>query len=324
MKPTLIKKSTRRWLMVGALLLVLSLLQGCLLLPEGVQNLFATKTPTPTQTPTATATSTSTPTATATPLPPVSLYPCSYNEDCPEAALIYDLIGDQRPDNFIVTLEFVYNQPLLFKVGWNATDKNILEENMNRMHWVFTIDGRDYFNPSFLTYREYTDTIGDPIDYSAYFLSVVISDWKIGEPHDVQIGYVIDEELNNGISDFTPDDSFIQKYSLIPQKEPTATPTATITNTPKPTIPPVTKVPTNTPLPACDASFVVYIENNTGGTVTLYMKGPASYTFNLAAGNSTVNVCYGQYSTTAYGCGGASVNDSFNTGEEDTITYSCY
>jgi uncharacterized protein YraI len=66
---------------------------------------------------------------------------------------------------------------------------------------------------------------------------------------------------------------------------------------------------------SCDASSSINISNDTGGSVTLYLSGPASYSFNLGTGESTVSVCPGSYSYTAYGCGGASETGNMSAGE---------
>jgi uncharacterized protein YraI len=66
---------------------------------------------------------------------------------------------------------------------------------------------------------------------------------------------------------------------------------------------------------SCDASSSIVITNDTGGSVTLYLNGPASFSFNLGTGESTVSVCPGSYSYTAYGCGGASETGNMSNGE---------
>jgi len=65
----------------------LIILVGCALIPQGIQNIFATKTPTATSTPT------STPTPTRTPMPPITILPCIFNEECPTAIYIEDFLG---------------------------------------------------------------------------------------------------------------------------------------------------------------------------------------------------------------------------------------
>ncbi len=71
-----------------------------------------------------------------------------------------------------------------------------------------------------------------------------------------------------------------------------------------------------TAAPACDRGGTISIKNDTGGQVTIYMSGTASFTFYVAAGNQTISVCPGSYSYTAYGCGGASRTGSVSDGDE--------
>ncbi len=70
-----------------------------------------------------------------------------------------------------------------------------------------------------------------------------------------------------------------------------------------------------TAAPACNVTTAIYINNTTGGTLTLYLTGPAKYTFYVGTGSQTINVCDGSYSYTAYGCGGASRTGSMSSGE---------
>jgi uncharacterized protein YraI len=73
--------------------------------------------------------------------------------------------------------------------------------------------------------------------------------------------------------------------------------------------------PPATPPSSCDPSGSIDISNTTGGSVTLYLSGPASYTYYLGTGDTTLYVCPGTYDYTAYGCGGASDTGSMSTGE---------
>jgi|GEM_PF-1861731 len=82
--------------------------------------------------------------------------------------------------------------------------------------------------------------------------------------------------------------------------------------------PPPTQVPA-TATPACSLNGVLSIQNDTGGTVTLYLTGPASFTFYLNTGPSSLYVCPGTYSYTAYGCGGATDRGTMSSGESHTF-----
>ena len=68
----------------------------------------------------------------------------------------------------------------------------------------------------------------------------------------------------------------------------------------------------------------VTINNQTGGSVTLYLTGPKSYTFYLAAGKSSIEVEKGKYNFTAYGCGGASHSGTRNIKSKFVWRWFCY
>jgi hypothetical protein len=70
------------------------------------------------------------------------------------------------------------------------------------------------------------------------------------------------------------------------------------------------------PTVSCDINGTISIINNTGGNVTLYLSGPAKFTFRVSTGNQSVSVCAGTYSYTAYGCGGASRTGTASPGDE--------
>lgn len=67
----------------------------------------------------------------------------------------------------------------------------------------------------------------------------------------------------------------------------------------------------------------INIQNNTGGTVTLILTGPASYRFSLKSGKSTIMVLKGTYQFTAYGCGGASISGTKKLGGKAVWKWWC-
>ena len=99
--------------------------------------------------------------------------------------------------------------------------------------------------------------------------------------------------------------------TIIPIFTPPAVPTVNY-----PTAPPAA------PTAACDLSGTISIINNTGGLVTLYLTGPAKFTFKISTGSQSISVCPGTYSYTGYGCGGASKNGTVSTDTEE-ITFFC-
>jgi hypothetical protein len=88
------------------------------------------------------------------------------------------------------------------------------------------------------------------------------------------------------------------------------------TPTLKPAIPP-------TATPCAGETVPIVIKNDTGGQVTLYLNGPCSYTFSISPGNTTINILPGNYSYTAYGCGGATLSGSKTLKAGDEWTWFC-
>ncbi|MDP3450464.1 MAG: hypothetical protein Q8R87_07765, partial [Anaerolineaceae bacterium] len=117
-----LKKSVFTGVLVSLLFFGLS----CSVVPQGIQNLFATKTPTPTNTATSTPTPTVTPTPTKTPLPPVTLFACTFIDTCPSAIPITELSEGVDESQNLKVVNFAYDQPILFKVGWIAIDQPTL------------------------------------------------------------------------------------------------------------------------------------------------------------------------------------------------------
>jgi hypothetical protein len=86
-----------------------------------------------------------------------------------------------------------------------------------------------------------------------------------------------------------------------------AIPAAPIPPTPIPAtpVPPPAATPT-TKAPPAGKTVSVKVINNTGGNITINLSGPATYSFNIAPGTSTIKVIAGTYTYTVWGCGTSS------------------
>ncbi|PKN97249.1 MAG: hypothetical protein CVU42_16985 [Chloroflexi bacterium HGW-Chloroflexi-4] len=309
--------------------LVVLLIVGlsCSVVPQGIQGLFASKTPTPTNTATATPTPTVTATPTKTPIPPIKVNLCAFQEECSDALPIRDLISADDETQALNAVTFVYTEPLFLSVGWVVKDQTILEDNLKYIKWFFKIDGQDYFREDWLSLGE-TVFDDDPSNvYPGMWFGTVMDGWKVGERHTVEIGYIFDATLSDGWDTYYRGTIYQARYLLIPMEKPTATPTATATrtNTPRPTAIPYTKTPKATLAPTqppCDINSSIEIDNSTGGIVRIDLSGPMKFHFDLPTGHTSMKVCPGSYSYKAWGCGGASDSGTLNTGE--THEFYCY
>lgn len=299
------------------------LLPGCQIL----EKILATPTPTPTLTPTPTPTSTATatatptrtptptathtPTFTPTPVPPLTITNCLSPEDCPDAKNISSFF----PQGFVreYNQEYDVNVPVGTKVrfvqSWCAIDDATLDSNMESYEFIFMIDEISFVSMLEPGYTSTKDADDPTKTYPCMTIGANLSGWKVGQKHQISIGGKITADINDGWDDYFPTEDMIT-YNITTVAY-TATPTASRTPTRVPTW---TYVP-RTPTPACTDKGEIIIKNTTGGTVTLYLVGPAPYTFYLPNGNTTLTVCRGTYNYTAYGCGGASKSGSMSTGE---------
>lgn len=102
-------------------------------------------------------------------------------------------------------------------------------------------------------------------------------------------------------------------------------PAATIPPTPIP-LPTSTPIPLPTFTPTTKASqgktVAVKIINNTGGTLTLNLSGPATYSFTFTTGTHTIQVVPGTYTYTAWGCG-ATATGTKKLSKGDEWTWFC-
>jgi len=263
---------------------------------------------TPTYTPAATDIPTATFTASPTPTPAVAMNACPFPEDCPGVKEINDYIPVQVGSGNTYTVNVPYDQPLSVRAAWVLYEPGVLDVDLEVLRFFFEIDGQDYAR----TEDVLVSVVPDASDSSLYHLAAgigyVLDGLTIGEPHTVHIGYEFLEKVTDAGYTFEPGSIFHYTYIINPIFIPTATPT----NTP---IPQPTAVPP-TPTVACELGTTIEIKNDTGAQVTMYFTGPTKYTFYIAPGPRTLELCSGDYSYTAYGCGGASTSGTAGDGDE--------
>ncbi len=261
------------------LIVTLFLIVSCSIIPAGVNNLFATKT------------STSTPTSTATPTPMINFSSCGLIKDCPQAVWIGDLVNAENGGNDYQVVTIPYDRVIHFSSRWIAMDDILLKENLQNIEWVFKIDGQDYFIPDMLKADLYVVEEGAEISYPGKWLGVVLEGWEIGAAHEVEIGYIVREDVFDGWRTTKAGTSFVTKYQLIPAWIPTSTltftPTLTLTSTAT-----LTPTPTKTKVPVQPAKtfpggkVTIKVINKCTEQRTVVFTGPTNLTFILSAGQS--------------------------------------
>jgi hypothetical protein len=309
-------------------------MSGC----SAIGQLLASATPTPTNTATITPTSTNTathtntPTPTATPKPPLGASGCAKDQDCITADRVSAYLpGGKEPEaGSSYSLTIPASHQLRFQWSWCAKDQMALASSIKNYEFVFTIDGVPY--PGLLK-QEGTDLKDgqDPkLTHPCITSGAFLWGWKAGESHTITIGGRVTAATSDGWDNYQPGEQ-VTRYVVNPidvTDTPTPTPTKTATRTPTRTntplpLPTSTPIPYVPPTPECGEKGTIDLDNETNGVVTIYLKGPANYTYNLPVGDNKFQVCGGSYSFTAYGCGGASVSGKIGTSQDTYYKFSC-
>ena len=315
---------------------IIIVMTSCNFLPQGIKNLFATKTstststPKATSTPRATATPTSTATAIPTPMPPVMIYPCVFLEECSQAKPIEDYIDSDAAASDYYFLQIPYNQPIQLITGWYAKNEDFLQDNLEHIQWVFTIDGQDYTNLNWIEGGEVPDAESEYIAYPGKWFGVVMQGWEIGETHEIKIGITFTETIYDGWENTDAGTSYITTYELIAANLPTATftPQATATRTPvvatrAPAAQSTTAVPSSDDNASVEhrlGTVPVTITNNKSVAVRIVAVGPTTYTVTVNGGQ-TINVRWapGSYSLTAYVNGSYYASTTWDVNENHAL-----
>jgi hypothetical protein len=294
--------------------------------PTPTNTSTVTNTPTATQTPTATPTRTYTPTPTATPVPPLAITGCLDPQDCPDARPVHSFFAADEPINYggMYPVTVPADTSLYFTQRWCALDTMNLMNSLKKFEYIFLIDGVSYVGLLKRGDTTMTDSKDPKITYPCVSVGGYLSGWKAGESHTITIGGRITAETSDGWDTYQPREDVI-KYVVGPVNvtatpTQTRTPTRTRTPTPRPTYTPAPYIP---PTPACGEKGHIVIDNATGGIITLYLSGPTAYTFQLGDGRTTLEVCGGSYTFTAYGCGGASLSGTIGTSGDTYHKFSC-
>ena len=264
------------------LIATLFLIISCSMIPAGVNDLFATRT------------STSTPTATATPTAMIGFISCGLINDCPQAVWIGDFVNAEDDGNGFQVVTIPYDRAIQFSSRWIALNDVLLEANLQKIEWVFKIDGQNYFNPDMLKAGRYVVAEGDESSYPGKWLGVVLEGWEIDTAHQVEIGFIVKEDVFDGWETTKAGTSFVTTYQLNPAWIPTPTLTFTPTLTPTNTAT-LTPTPTNTRVPVKPVAtlpgggtlnLTIKVVNQCAEQRTVVFTGPTNLTFILSAGQT--------------------------------------
>jgi hypothetical protein len=136
---------------------------------------------------------------------------------CLDAVPIYDLVPNNIELGVVYSLEVPYDQPVSFYTAWIAKDYTILAQNVEHMQFFITIDGQKSWDDSFMAEPEpYVFKDEPDTEYASQWAGVVLSGWKIGQPHQIRIGYTFTEEINDGWKTYASGTVIEEVYAVNP------------------------------------------------------------------------------------------------------------
>lgn len=150
-------------------------------------------TPVPTRVPPPTATTTA-------PAAPLVVEGCLHNDACAFDYSIYSLFGGMGSieNNVAYPATVSTRDRIRFFFGWCTLDQAALDENMANMVFVFNIDGVSHLDQMEAGYYSMLDENDESISYPCYAIGGVLSGFRVGETHQVEIGARFQNDIFDG------------------------------------------------------------------------------------------------------------------------------
>jgi hypothetical protein len=183
--------------------------------------------------------------APASTAPSVAVSGCTASNDCPDAVRVTDLFGGNQTleYNTEYKVSISPDQKVRIIIGWCAIDQKTLDDNLNNIKLVFTIDGASYFENVKKEYYTipYSD---DPTKQEyCYRMGGVASGWQDTHTYRVIAGLVFEKPVFDGWDSY-PQEELLHVYSITADHNTLA---ATPLSANVPTLPSTIPSPTDTP-----------------------------------------------------------------------------
>jgi uncharacterized protein YraI len=191
------------------------------------------------------------------------------------------------------------------------------------------------FSPTFTSTPDFTagtgltgvDLYGGPGEYYAQTAFVNGDVTILGQAYGCSWFKVVSVTNSSDIGWVSADKlKYTVECSIVKTVDIPSTPMPTATNMPLPTATSTKFAQVAPPTSAanCQINSNIIISNRSGNPITLILKGPASFTFNLPPDTKSVLVCSGTYDYTIYGtCNGSPASGSGKISDGDKFIFNC-
>jgi serine/threonine protein kinase len=149
---------------------------------------------------------TGTPVSTATVLSAISVSGCTSADDCPDVIWITDLFGENETLEYNTEYKVSISQDkkVGFYSGWCTTDRKTLDENLNNMEFVFTIDGKSQIDNLKKEYYDQQSDTDSTKQNSCYGIGGAANDWQKSHTYRVVIGEIFEKQVFDGWDTYPP------------------------------------------------------------------------------------------------------------------------
>ncbi len=143
---------------------------------------------------------TPTPTAVVSQLSSFTISGCTYTDDCPDAVAIVDLFAENATPEYNTEYKVSISQDkkVYFFSGWCAINRITLNKNLENMKFVFTIDGKSYFENTKQEYFYQQNETDSTKQNACYGVGGVVSGWQQARTYRVVFGQRFEKAIFDG------------------------------------------------------------------------------------------------------------------------------
>ena len=143
--------------------------------------------------------------------PDLNIVGCTSPSDCPPAIAIWDITDfvslvspGINKSNVLISV----SNNVVFRIGWCAINQDTLHQNFNYMNFFIKVDNVDY-SYDLISKLYYRKEDCAPCVTSG----VAINGWMKGETYQIDLGFIINQSINDGWDIYGPGD-YIDRFNV--------------------------------------------------------------------------------------------------------------
>ncbi len=142
---------------------------------------------------------------------------CIVELECPEVERIWDQLPEDTQWDAIRVFEasLPADKPIRFSTGWCTKEQGLLQENLDEIEYVFTIDGISYVDTLKFQYDANPDTDESTMNDYCQVGGTVVSGWQAGKKYNIEFGILVKEAMSDGWRDYVTGEKLYSHFLLV-------------------------------------------------------------------------------------------------------------